>query len=137
LPQRATANVNCRIMPESSARATQDAITKAVADPKVAVTPAKPFRTYIGKTAPLTSAVLDPIKQIAGQMWPGVPVVPTMQTGSTDARFFGDTPVYGINGMFLKPGESHQHGVDERMRVASLYQGRDFLYELTKLYASQ
>ena len=29
------------------------------------------------------------------------------------------------------------HGLNERVRVQSLYDGRDFLYELVKIYAAQ
>lgn len=107
LPQRVTANVNCRIMPESSPQETQDAIVKAVADPKISVTPATPFSTDLAQSPPLTPAVLNPIKQVAETIWPGTPVVPGMSAWATDAIYFGDTPVYGFTGAFKKPGESN------------------------------
>lgn len=136
LPQRATANVNCRILPDGSAEAVQEAIAKAINDPKIAVRPAEPFRTNVASVPPLTPQIIDPIKAVAGSMWPGVPLVPTMSTGATDAIYFGRTPVYGLSGIFAKPGETHAHGLDERIRVKSLYDGRAFLYQVTKLYAN-
>jgi acetylornithine deacetylase/succinyl-diaminopimelate desuccinylase-like protein len=39
--------------------------------------------------------------------------------------------------LFLDPDLGSIHGVNERVRVQSLYGGRDFLYELVKIYAAQ
>ncbi|MUM17781.1 M20/M25/M40 family metallo-hydrolase [Mycobacterium sp. CBMA271] len=136
LPQRATANVNCRILPDGTAEATQQAIVTAINDPKVMVKPAAPFRTNAASVPPLTPQIVDPIKAVAGSMWPGVPLVPTMSTGATDAIYFGKTPVYGLSGIFAKPGETHAHGLDERIQVKSLYDGRAFLYQVIKQYAN-
>lgn len=136
LPQRATANVNCRILPDGSAAAVQESIVKAVNDPKVTVKPAKEFRTNVATVPPLTPQIIDPIKAVAGSMWPGVPLVPTMSTGATDAIYFGKTPVYGLSGIFAQPGETHAHGLDERIQVKSLYDGRAFLYQVIKLYSN-
>ncbi|MFD9663155.1 M20/M25/M40 family metallo-hydrolase [Rhodococcus sp. NPDC059968] len=134
LPQNATANVNCRMLPGSNPQDVQDAIVKAVADPKISVTPTDPFSTDIAKAPPLAPAVIDPIKEVAATIWPGIPLVPQMSPWGTDAAQFGDTPVYGLNGLFEQPGESHIHGLNERVRVQSLYDSRDFLYELVKKY---
>ena len=71
--------------------------------------------------------------------WPGVPVIPQPEIGATDASFM--TPVaiatYGFTGMFLDPDDSRFHGLNERIRVKSVYEGRTFLYRLVKLYADQ
>jgi acetylornithine deacetylase/succinyl-diaminopimelate desuccinylase-like protein len=39
--------------------------------------------------------------------------------------------------LFFDPDLGGIHGLNERIRVQSLYDGRDFLYELVKIYASQ
>jgi acetylornithine deacetylase/succinyl-diaminopimelate desuccinylase-like protein len=46
-------------------------------------------------------------------------------------------PTYGISGMFGDPDGNGTHGLNERIRVSSVYKGRDFLYELVKTYANQ
>jgi acetylornithine deacetylase/succinyl-diaminopimelate desuccinylase-like protein len=38
--------------------------------------------------------------------------------------------------MFHDDEGSHAHGLDERIRVKSLMDGRRFLYEVVKLYAN-
>ncbi|MBB4856103.1 acetylornithine deacetylase/succinyl-diaminopimelate desuccinylase-like protein [Mycobacteroides chelonae] len=114
----------------------QEAIIKAVDDPKVLVSPAKAFRTNVTSVPPLSPRLVDPIKAVAGSMWPGVPLVPTMSTGVTDAIYFGKTPVCGLSGIFAQPAGTHAHGLDERIQVKSLYAGRAFLYQVVKLYAN-
>jgi acetylornithine deacetylase/succinyl-diaminopimelate desuccinylase-like protein len=88
---------------------------------------------------PLTRDILGPVERVSARMWPGVPVIPTMSTGATDARFLiaAGIPTYGMSGMFRDPDGDGVHGVDERMPVRSLYEGRDFLYQVVKIYADQ
>jgi acetylornithine deacetylase/succinyl-diaminopimelate desuccinylase-like protein len=43
---------------------------------------------------------------------------------------------YGLSGMFHDAEGSHAHGLNERIRVSSLMDGRRFLYEVVKLYAN-
>ena len=47
------------------------------------------------------------------------------------------TPGYGPSGMFGDPDGGGTHGLNERIRVRSLYEGRDFLHSVVKLYANQ
>jgi acetylornithine deacetylase/succinyl-diaminopimelate desuccinylase-like protein len=44
-------------------------------------------------------------------------------------------PTYGVSGLFADGETTNAHGLNERMRVQSLLEGREFLYRLTKLYA--
>ncbi len=77
-----------------------------------------------------------PMKTLAAKYFPGVPMVPMMSTGATDAVFFGKIgmPVYGAPGIMLEQDLNGIHGLDERIRVSSLYQGRDYLFDLVKAY---
>jgi len=70
-------------------------------------------------------------------MWPGVPVVPTLLAGATDGRFTinAGIPTYGVSGMFRDSDGGGVHGLNERIRVRSLYEGHEFLYRLVRLYA--
>ena len=65
-------------------------------------------------------------------LWPGVPVVPAMSTGATDSRFMRNAgiPMYGVTGMVLDPADARAHGLDERIEIQRLYDGREFLYRL-------
>jgi acetylornithine deacetylase/succinyl-diaminopimelate desuccinylase-like protein len=76
---------------------------------------------------------------MAATIWPGVPVIPVLTAGATDGAFLtpAGIPTYGVTGMFGGPDGGGVHGLNERIRVASLYNGRDFLYGLVKIYATQ
>ena len=40
-------------------------------------------------------------------------------------------------GAVFEPDGGHIHGLNERIRVTSVYEGRTFLYRLVKIYAQQ
>jgi acetylornithine deacetylase/succinyl-diaminopimelate desuccinylase-like protein len=138
LPQRAHANVNCRILPGVPIPSVEAEIVRVLGDDQITVEPAG--ATGIQSPAPpLTARILDPVRSVASKIWPGVPLVPTMATGATDGRFLNahGVPTYGLSGMFHDAEGSHAHGLNERIRVVSLMNGRRFLYEVVKLYANQ
>ena len=136
LPQRATANVNCRIYPTDSVEDVRQALEQVIADPEVKVT-SEPVRSAVAVPPPLTPAIWDPIEATAAEIFPGLPVVPIFQAGGTDAPFLAaiGIPTYGIGAYFLEPDLGHIHGLNERIGVKSLYDARDFLYSLVKRLA--
>jgi acetylornithine deacetylase/succinyl-diaminopimelate desuccinylase-like protein len=131
----ATANNNCRIFPGESVEGTL-ATLKTLAGPKVTVTANQPVRP-IAVPPKLEAAILGPMTAVAAKHFPGTPLVPLMSTGATDAVFFGtlNMPVYGVPGVLVEPDLNGIHGLDERIRVKALYEGRDYLFDLVKAYA--
>jgi len=138
LPQRARANVNCRIYPDQSFEDVRQALERVVADPDIKVTKLE-TRGPMAKAPPLTPGIMQPIEEVAAKIYPGVPVLPLFQAGATDGQFLGAVgiPTYGIGGLFFDQDLGGVHGLNERIRVRSLYDGRDYLYELVKVYAKQ
>lgn len=138
LPQRARANINCRIFPGVSREEIQAQLVRVADDPAVVVSIPE-VRGPVAPPAPLTRQVLGPIETVAHQMWPGVPVVPALEPGASDAQFLNPAgiPTYGVTGLFTDPDGGHIHGLNERIRIQSVYEGRAFLYQLVKLYADQ
>ncbi|MGL5837608.1 MAG: M20/M25/M40 family metallo-hydrolase [Sphingorhabdus sp.] len=138
LPQRAKAVINCRIVPTMTTEETQGAIEKAIANPRVKVTLRKPHRP-MAVAPPLEGRIIDPAIKLASEMFPGVPVIPIMATGATDATMTAliGIPTYGIPGIFFEADGGGVHGLNERIRVQSVYDGRDYLYQLVKLYADK
>jgi acetylornithine deacetylase/succinyl-diaminopimelate desuccinylase-like protein len=138
IPQRTRANVNCRVLPGVPMEEIRQQLIKVIADPTIEVTAvgAPGFTTTV---PPLTPQILGPATQVAAKLWPGVPLIPAMSTGATDGRFLNQAgiPTYGLSGMFHGPENSGVHGLDEHIRVKSLYDGREFLHEVVKLYATQ
>jgi len=146
LPQRATANVNCRILPGHSREQVMNDLIKVVDDPKVSVTLVGNGVkvTVLGERekvamppVKLMPAVMDPLQNIAAEMWPGAPVVPTMGTGATDGVYTNPAgiPTYGVCGLAIDVDDDRSHGRDERLPVESYYTGADFYYRYLKAVA--
>ncbi len=135
LPQRASANVNCRIYPGHKQQEILDELVRVIGDPGVKVEFQSEPETP-GAGPPLSAMVMEPIEALSADMYPGVAVIPTMSSGATDCRFLtpAGVPCYGVSGMFGDGATGNAHGLNERIRVQSLIEGREFLYRLAKLY---
>ena len=130
LPQRATANVNCRILPGEDPAEVRRTLERVIADPKVTVTPVSDAKP--SPPSPLKPEIMRPIEKLTQQMWPGVPVVPTMSTGATDGLYFRQigVPIYGVSGLFGDMDDQRAHGRDERIGIKEFYEGQEFLWRL-------
>jgi acetylornithine deacetylase/succinyl-diaminopimelate desuccinylase-like protein len=134
LPQRATATLSCRVMQGTTPEQVKEALEKAVADDQVKV---EIVRRRNGSKAPeLTDEIMKPVRAAAAKLWPGVAVAPSMTAGATDGRFLmsAGIPTYGMSGMFGVPGEGNAHGLNEKIRVTSLFEGREFLESVVRAY---
>lgn len=135
LPQRAHGVVNCRILPGESVESVQATLVRVLADPQIKVSAVGV--AVVAPQPPLKADLMQAVESISASMWPGVPVVPTMATGATDGRFLNSVGIwtYGVSGMFSAPENNGVHGLNERLRVKSLYEGQEFLYRLGKTLA--
>jgi acetylornithine deacetylase/succinyl-diaminopimelate desuccinylase-like protein len=138
LPQRARANVNCRIFPGVDRESVRHRLEELAADTEVKVTTLE-VRNENPPVPPLTPQIMKPLEKLAAEYFPGVPVVPVLQAGATDGAFLNAAgiPTYGIMPIFIGPDLGHIHGLNEYVGVESLLTGRDFLYRLIQLYANQ
>jgi acetylornithine deacetylase/succinyl-diaminopimelate desuccinylase-like protein len=138
LPQRATANINCRIFPGESVEETRATLIATIADARVTVTPVPPIRP-LAVPPPLDPKIMRPAEKLVARYFPGVPLVPSMSTGATDGIFLEaiGIPVYGVPGFWGDPDGNGVHGLNERRSVRALYVGRDFLDDLIEAYANQ
>jgi acetylornithine deacetylase/succinyl-diaminopimelate desuccinylase-like protein len=138
LPQTAQANVNCRILPGHSQEEVRQQLIRIFNDPKVSVryvTDAGEVKENAGdsKAIPPTELqpeVMQPLEKLVAEMWPGVPVIPVMETGASDGKITSQAglPTYGINGIAIDIDDMRAHGKDERVPVDSYYQGVEFYY---------
>src|SRR5580658_2268560 len=128
LPQRAVANVNCRIFPGETVEGTQATLVAAIADPGVKVSLVQPVRP-VAVPPPLDPKIMGPAEKLVAKYYPGVPLIPSMSTGATDGIFLEaiGIPVYGAPGGWGDPDGNGVHGLNERRSVRSVYIGRDFL----------
>ena len=136
LPGMARANVNCRILPGRTPDEVQATLEKVLADPKISVSQIVSSGSGL-RSNPLSTlqpSVMTAVEKVAAEMWPGVPVVPVLDAGASDGAISraAGFPTYGIPGVFMDVDDDRSHGRDERIRVASFYEGVDFYYRLIK-----
>jgi acetylornithine deacetylase/succinyl-diaminopimelate desuccinylase-like protein len=132
LPQVARATVNCRVLPAETEEDVRRRLVEALANDRIAVTPTNTmFRSPV---SPLTPEIMGAVEAVTAEMWPGVPVVPVMSAGATDAKYLRAAGIhaYGTSGMFGDVNDIRAHGKDERLPVPSLYEGEEYLYRLVK-----
>jgi acetylornithine deacetylase/succinyl-diaminopimelate desuccinylase-like protein len=142
LPQRAEANVNCRIFPGHSQEEIRLELATLFNDPQLRVR----YRSDAGEISehgsdrkamappPLHPAVMKSLRAVAAKLWPGAPVIPIMETGASDSVYTmaAGIPTYGICGVAIDHDDVRMHGKDERVPVTSFYTGVEFYYEFLK-----
>ncbi len=143
LPQSAQAIVNCRILPGHSAEEIRQHLIRTFADSKIAVRFINPATGEAVDRAPDKQTfppvapppeILKPLKRVADEMWPGVPVVPDMENGASDSIYTiaAGLPSYGISGIAIDHDDVRAHGKDERLKEGSFYDGVEFYYRYLK-----
>lgn len=132
LPQRARATVNCRVLPGESIDSVHKTLETVIGDDQVSVT--RVNEATLSPPSPLTPEMLSAIESVTEDMWPGVPVIPTMSTGATDGLYLRNAgiPVYGASGVFGEIDDNRMHGQNERILIESFFDGQEFLYRLTE-----
>lgn len=148
LPQRAEANVNCRILPGHPAEDVRQELIKVFADPAISVRYVNNSGTVLDTAAssrksfpppPLRRDVFGPVEKITEEMWPGTPVIPDMATGASDGVYTmaAGLPTYGISGIAIDRDDIRAHGRDERVGIDSYYKGVEFYYRFLKMVAAE
>jgi acetylornithine deacetylase/succinyl-diaminopimelate desuccinylase-like protein len=148
LPQRAEANVNCRILPGHSAEEVRQQLIKVFADPAITVRYVDSFGNIFDTAAssresfpppPLRRDVFGPLEKVTEEMWPGIPVIPDMATGASDGVYTmaAGLPTYQIAGIAIDRDDIRAHGRDERLGIDSYYKGVDFYYRFLKAVVSE
>jgi len=134
LPQRATATVNCRMLPGSDPAQVDATIRRVIGDSSIALTA---DTAIASPPSPLPPALERTLSQVVRSMWGPLPIVPSMETGATDGLFLRNAgmAVYGVSGLFFdpnKPEDTRAHGLDERIGVKEFYDQLEFTYRLLK-----
>lgn len=121
LPQRATANVNCRIFPGTPIAQVQAKIAELIGDSAVQVTKVE-SGSVPSDASPLNPALMKVITKAVHARFPQVPVVPVMSAGATDSMWFRGkgVPSYGVSPLFMKASDSFAHGLNERIPVSEI-----------------
>jgi acetylornithine deacetylase/succinyl-diaminopimelate desuccinylase-like protein len=136
LPQTARATVNCRVLPGEPLDDVDRTLRETLSDPEIAIT--RVNEPVPSPPSPLVPEVMKPIEDLVAEFWPGVPVVPVMETGATDGLYVRNAgiPVYGVGAIFEDPDDVRAHGRDERIAIDRFYEALEFWYRMIKVFAS-
>lgn len=117
LPQKAEANVNCRIFPGVRVSDVRTQL-QALSGPDVTVTAVEGSQTPETAPSPLRNDITDAYVSAVATRFPNAPVLPFQSAGATDGAFLRSAgiPVYGFGGLWGIVGEKEgAHGLDERV----------------------
>ena len=121
LPQRASANINCRIFPGHKPSDIMAELQRVAADPAIT------FRDVTEGSLPSDASPMRPdfiaaVTKAMGKIRPGVPIFPSMASGASDSMYFRNKgiPSYGASPTFSKDSDDFSHGLNERTAVSNI-----------------
>jgi carboxypeptidase PM20D1 len=120
LPQRASANVNCRIFPGVPVADVQAKLLDVIGDPSATIKLVS--GGVVSDASPLRPDVMSALRKAVNKRNTGLSIVPSMSAGATDSLFFRNAgiPSYGVSGLYMKPSDVYAHGLNERVPVAAV-----------------
>ncbi|MES2022927.1 MAG: M20/M25/M40 family metallo-hydrolase [Pseudomonadota bacterium] len=124
LPQRATANINCRIFPGHKPADIMAELGRVIDDPGVKLEDVSEG-SVPNDASPMRPDFIAAIDRAMGKVYPGVPVFPAMASGASDSMWFRyhHVPSYGASPTFIKPSEDFSHGLNERTPISTIEPG--------------
>jgi acetylornithine deacetylase/succinyl-diaminopimelate desuccinylase-like protein len=127
LPQRAAANVNCRIFPGHPPAEIIAELKRVVSNPNVIFKDVTEG-TVPTDASPMRQDVIAALTDAMAATYPGVPVFPSMASGASDSMWFRShgVPSYGASPTFMKPSDEFSHGLNERMPVSNIAPGINY-----------
>jgi acetylornithine deacetylase/succinyl-diaminopimelate desuccinylase-like protein len=136
LPRKATATVNCRIVPGTDPADILAKLKEVANNPEIQFT-----SIYDSKPSPpsvMPAALQETLERLVEESWPGIPVLPEMSTGATDGLFVRNAgiPVFGVAGWFMRSADIRAHGLDEKIGIPEFHAGADFWYRMLKTLSS-
>jgi acetylornithine deacetylase/succinyl-diaminopimelate desuccinylase-like protein len=121
LPQRATANINCRIFPGHKPAAIMAELQRVAADPAITFEDVS-VGSVATDASPIRPDFVAAVTKALAATYPGVPLFPSMASGASDSMWFRarGVPSYGASPIFIKDSDEFSHGLDERTPIANI-----------------
>jgi acetylornithine deacetylase/succinyl-diaminopimelate desuccinylase-like protein len=135
VPPRAAAELDCRLLPDQDPEEFVELLRTIIDDPAIEIDKIMGFRPAV---SPADTELYAAIVAVLRDHYPGINVVPAVQTGFTDSHFFRELGItcYGFD-PFLVPEEDMAgvHGNDERISVDNVRQGTGIMLEIVRRLA--
>lgn len=121
LPQRATANINCRIFPGVKPATVMAELARVAGDPGIAFSDVTEGSNPTD-ASPLRADLTGAVKTAMAAIRPGVPIFPSMSAGASDSMWYRSVgvPSYGVSPIFIKQSDDFSHGLNERTPIDNI-----------------
>ena len=131
LPQRATANINCRIFPGHKPADIMAELQRVAAEPAVTLKDVTEG-SIPNDASPMRPDFIAAVNKAMKAVYPGVPVFPSMSSGASDSMWFRSKGVasYGASPTFSKDSDDFSHGLNERAQVSNIAPGINYYLSL-------
>ncbi|NVN44661.1 M20/M25/M40 family metallo-hydrolase [Asaia siamensis] len=131
LPQRAEANINCRIFPGHSRMDIIHELAAIIDNPAVHIED-RSEGSVETQPSPMNGPLPTAVVTAAQQAFPDVPVFASMSSGASDSMWFREkgVPSYGASPIFMKASDNFSHGLNERVPLSAITPGMHFLLSI-------
>ena len=132
LPQRATANVNCRVFPGHTRAQIIAELQQVAGVPEVQFSDTTGDSAIESDASPMRADYLSAVDKAMAVSWPKVPVIPAQSSGASDSMWYRakGVPSYGISPIFIKDSDDFSHGLNERVEVRNIRPGLTYYFSL-------
>lgn len=136
LAQRASATVNCRILPGTDPDTVMRELTRIAAEPALQIEATAEITA--SPASPLRDDVLAAIRKAVDLRYPDLPLLPYMSAGATDNKHYRAAGIdsYCVGSYYMRPEDDFSHGLNERVPADAIPHALAFwdalLRELTR-----
>lgn len=138
IPSEAWANLDVRLLPGEDGAQFLKTLGRVIDDPDVTLEPV-PGNYKTANSSPTDTSLYSAIRQVSGQYFPDVPVVPLLTSGYTENQRYRPMGIvaYGFSPYTATEEEgSSEHGDDERIRVEEVRRGPKILFDVVMSVAA-
>jgi acetylornithine deacetylase/succinyl-diaminopimelate desuccinylase-like protein len=136
IPPDASAQLDCRLLPDQDVAEFKQELRDALNDPGIQIEQLLGFTPAVSSTDNL---LYRTIVDVTKAHYPNAAIVPSVSTGFTDSHFFRDRGIssYGY-APFLVPiaDESGVHGNNERLSIQNIRTGTQMMWEIVSKMVS-
>lgn len=122
LPQRATANVNCRIFPGHTKEEVLAELAQVAAEPAMTIREIDPEYTIAAPASPYDETFVGAATRAVHKAFGEIPVIASQASGASDSMWFRalGVPSYGASGTFMRESDDYSHGLNERVPLGNI-----------------
>ena len=132
LPQRATANINCRVFPGHNREEIRQQLVQIIGMPMVKVTATSGEDSISAPASPMRPDFIGAVEKAMHLVNPGLAIFPSQASGASDSMWYRalGVPSYGASPTFSKDSEDFAHGLNERVPLSNIAPGINYYLSL-------